>query len=356
MLEADAVVLLYRNPSAGGPQVIESTGFDREALDAYAAAHLRNDELIRESMNGPAGIIVSSNRLFRGERFFETNSYRMLLEPSRLFHMAGAAALNTPAVHASLWIARSQNAPGFSGHDLRVFAGLLPHVARAMTLHHRIRQAELHAEMAVGAFDRVAVGVVLLDVRGSPVMVNREAERIANTGDGFVLSRDGVAAELPDESKKLRDLIRQVGCNNAGAGRAGGGAIRIPRPSGRPDYHVIVLPLPRRCQPSHGSGAVAVLFITDTEKAQRPVDHLFGSLYRLTDAEVRLVTQLLEGGGLTVAAERLGLSRNTVHSQLSSVFQKTGTSSQSELLTLLLTCVAPVEAPDETSGYFYLIG
>jgi hypothetical protein len=64
-----------------------------------------------------------------------------------------------------------------------------------------------------------------------------------------------------------------------------------------------------------------------------------------------VITQLLEGGGLTAAAKKLGLSRNTVHSQLASVFLKTQTRSQSELLTLLLTCVAPIEAPDETSGY-----
>jgi DNA-binding CsgD family transcriptional regulator len=96
---------------------------------------------------------------------------------------------------------------------------------------------------------------------------------------------------------------------------------------------------------------VTVLFVTDSQKTQSPIDHLFGELYGLTDAEVRLVTRLLEGGGLTAAAEKLGLSRNTVHSQLSSVFQKTNTKSQSELLTLLLTCVAPVEPPDETSGF-----
>jgi DNA-binding CsgD family transcriptional regulator len=205
--------------------------------------------------------------------------------------------------------------------------------------------------MAVGAFDRVAVGVVLLDVRGAAVMVNREAERIACAKDGFVLFGDGMAAALSIESKRLRELVRQVGGNEPRTGRAGGGAVRLTRPSGLPDYHVVVLPLPRKCQPSNGSGAVAVLFITDTQKAQSPIDQFFGDLYGLTDAEIRLVTQLLEGGGLTAAAEKLGLSRNTVHSQLSSVFQKTDTKSQSELLTLLLTCVAPVEAPDDSSGF-----
>ena len=54
---------------------------------------------------------------------------------------------------------------------------------------------------------------------------------------------------------------------------------------------------------------------------------------------------------LAAAADSLGLSRNTVHSQLASVFQKTGTRRQGELLRLLLGGVAPIEAPDATSGF-----
>jgi len=351
LFEVDAMLLVYGNLSAGGLHVIEATGFNPFALGAYVSSHINDDEMIRESMDGPAGIIVSSGRSFRGKPFYRTSVYRCLLKPSDLSYIAGAAALNTPEVHASLWMARSDRSPDFSIHDMHAFAGLLPHVTRAMTVHHRIHQAEFRTEMAVGAFDRVAAGMVLLDVKGTAVMVNREAGRIAATEDGFVLLADGLAADTTNDTKKLRDLIRRIGSKSPANERAGVGAIRLSRPSGLPDYHVVALPLPRRCQPSGGSGAVAVLFITDPEKAQSPVDHLFGELYDLTEAEVRLVAQLLEGGGLTAAAETLGLSRNTVHSQLASIFQKTDTKSQSELLTLLLTCVAPVDAPDETSGF-----
>ena len=351
MFEVDAMLLVYGNLSGGGLRIIAATGLNSHALNVYAGKHLSDDELIRESMDGPAGIIVSSGRSFRGKPFFRTSVYRRLLQPSDLSYIAGAAVLNTSEVHASLWMARSDKSPDFSVHDMHAFAGLLPHVTRAMTVYHRIRQAELRTEMAEGAFDRVAVGVVLLDVRGAPVMVNREAERIAAMKDGFVLLGNGLVADRMNDTNKLRDLIRRVGSNGPASERAGAGAVRLARPSGLPDFHVVVLPLPKRCQPSDGSGAAAVLFITDPEKSQSPVDYLFGDLYGLTDAEVRLVTQLLEGGGLTAAAEKLGLSRNTVHSQLAGVFQKTDTKSQSELLTLLLTSVAPVEPPNETSGF-----
>ena len=353
-LEADAMLLVYGNLAAGGPNVVEATGFKTDVLDQFARTHLKDDAMIRESMSGPAGVIISSGVGSLRKSFHKTAFYRRLLWPCELRHFAGTAVINTPKAYASLWMSRTEKTGEFVARDLRPFAKLVPHFGRAMAVHHRLRQAEMRVDLATGAFDRVAVGVVLLDVGGAPILANREAERIAARQDGFVLSDRNLTAERPRDSLRLRKVISQVGryaSPDEPAGRVSGGAVRISRSSGRSDYHVVVMPLPRRCQPRDGSGAVAVLFITDPEKNQSPVGFLFGDLYGLTDAEARLVHLLLEGRGLTAAAEQLGLSRNTVHSQLASVFQKTGTRRQGELLSLLLGGVAPVEAPDPTSGF-----
>jgi DNA-binding CsgD family transcriptional regulator len=351
VLDSRAMLLVYGDLPGGRPEILDAVGFRRSSISGAGSERFIGDHLIRESMNGAPGVVLSSGRSFRGKKFRQSDTYRYLLAPNGLAHIGGAAVLNSPEVYASLWMARADGAPDFSIHDLHVFMELLPHVARAMTVHHRIRRAEFQAEMAVGAFDRFAVGIVLLDVRGVPVMVNREATRIGNELDGFVIREDGVAAAESNETEVLHELVRRVGWVGPTGERAGGGAVRLSRPSGRNDYHVVVLPLPRRCQPVGVEGAVEVLFITDTEKSVGPIDYLFGDLYGLTGAEVRLVTELLEGCGLTAAAEKFGLSRNTVHSQLSSIFQKTGTKRQGELLRLLLSGIAPVEAPDETSGF-----
>lgn len=57
-----------------------------------------------------------------------------------------------------------------------------------------------------------------------------------------------------------------------------------------------------------------------------------GTALGCTGAELRLLAALLEGGGLREAAEKLGLSQNTVKSQLASLFQKTGTRRQADLV------------------------
>ena len=70
LLDANAMLLVYGNHSTGTLHVIEAIGFNPYALGAYAKNHLHDDELMRESMDGPAGIIVSSGRSFRGKPFF----------------------------------------------------------------------------------------------------------------------------------------------------------------------------------------------------------------------------------------------------------------------------------------------
>jgi DNA-binding CsgD family transcriptional regulator len=161
-------------------------------------------------------------------------------------------------------------------------------------------------------------------------------------------------ATTTNQTADLQRAIRRVSGMSTGTGASeprSSAAVRIGRDNGRSPYHVVVVPLPRRCQPRDAAGAVAVLFITDPDRGQAPADLLCGDLYGLTAAEVRLVSALLEHSGLTAAAKALGVSRNTAHSQLASVFQKTGTRSQSELLRLILGSIAPVETPDSTSGF-----
>lgn len=63
-------------------------------------------------------------------------------------------------------------------------------------------------------------------------------------------------------------------------------------------------------------------------------------LYQLTPAEARLAALLAGGAELKDIAGTLGVSLNTARSQLRSVFAKTGTRRQSELIHRILTSPA----------------
>src|SRR5262245_35879201 len=58
--------------------------------------------------------------------------------------------------------------------------------------------------------------------------------------------------------------------------------------------------------------------------------------FDLTPAEARLVVRLITGESLRPCANTLGIKYETVRTHLKSVFQKTGTHRQAELVTVVL--------------------
>jgi DNA-binding CsgD family transcriptional regulator/ketosteroid isomerase-like protein len=65
------------------------------------------------------------------------------------------------------------------------------------------------------------------------------------------------------------------------------------------------------------------------------------NIYGLTTAQAQLALLLAQGRDLSFAAEKLGVSINTVRTHLQRVFDKTGARSQSALVGLLLSADAP---------------
>ena len=80
----------------------------------------------------------------------------------------------------------------------------------------------------------------------------------------------------------------------------------------------------------------AIVFVTDPAERVRPLPETLQQRYELTPAECRLAMLLADGRTLSQIAEMLGVSRNTLKSQLASTYSKTGTSRQSDLVRILL--------------------
>jgi DNA-binding CsgD family transcriptional regulator len=60
-------------------------------------------------------------------------------------------------------------------------------------------------------------------------------------------------------------------------------------------------------------------------------------LYGMTAAECRVAAAVCAGETLCAVGERLGVSENTVKTQLQNVYQKTGTHRQAQLVKVLLS-------------------
>jgi DNA-binding CsgD family transcriptional regulator len=85
-----------------------------------------------------------------------------------------------------------------------------------------------------------------------------------------------------------------------------------------------------------GPTPVALLTIAPTTSKNFADPIFIGSMFDLTPAEAKITIALLEGGDLRSIAAAQRVSIETIRSQLKSVFAKTNTSRQADLIALLM--------------------
>lgn len=114
-------------------------------------------------------------------------------------------------------------------------------------------------------------------------------------------------------------------------------ALQIPRPSGKPAYWLIQVDLPGTEElPPDARRASKALLIHDPANEDANLQD-FAALHKLTAAETRLLGTLLRHPTLPEAARFLGVSINTVRSQLRAIRDKSGARRQVELMRMVVS-------------------
>jgi DNA-binding CsgD family transcriptional regulator len=214
---------------------------------------------------------------------------------------------------------------------------ILPHIRAALKLRSQLCGMDTAAKNYTAALDSLNAGVVLLTDRRECVFVSRKAEGMCSARDGLHIknSRLGTYASADQQALALlidRAIALAAGktaqpCGTAVISRRNRASLKISASSLSPEAPLAQLAV--------GSRAVAALFIRDPEHDAASLPQILAASYALTGAETRLASELLAGFSLAQTAERHAVSIETVRAQLKSIFSKTATRRQSELLVLL---------------------
>jgi DNA-binding CsgD family transcriptional regulator len=190
-----------------------------------------------------------------------------------------------------------------------------------------VNDLALRLTVSKRALDLVNVALIAVNAGGQLIMVNRAAARTLHASQwlsdhGGRLCASARVRERASLTSALRDLRR---------GRAS--ELRLTDRATGQQAVLVTVPLTLALGAVRGPTTIGLLWVLPLAPATDSVA-LIAKLYLLTPAERRMLERLASENDLGRAAEKLLVSRNTIRTQLKSLFRKTGLRSQITLLAL----------------------
>jgi DNA-binding CsgD family transcriptional regulator len=336
--------LLFTNFVAaedGGLNVMH--GMSQRTLEAWNAQYIAHDKwtqaVIAKRLFYQGAAIIESD-MVPDEEFVRSKIYRELLVHENIGRACAGivfASSEGGVLPTSMSVYKGIAEPPYQPSDRETMRILVPHLSRALGVMYRLRDAELKRVASLDALDRLCCGVVLLDATGIVQHASRPALDMVRAADGLELRGvDGCGRLLATDAGAQSALAGAVLTTARGdllgaAHFATSVAVPRERPGGRP-YLLQLSRLPER----NAFGAAGVIvFITDPEREIRLDTGAMRRLFGITNAEARLASRLCGGENLASASASCQVASATAKAQLASLYQKTNTHSQAQLVSRL---------------------
>jgi DNA-binding CsgD family transcriptional regulator len=245
-------------------------------------------------------------------------------------HMTASVVLSD-TLRAGISVHRSPEAGPANNLQQRALRAIFPQMARALNLgfkHH----AQMKEAWWAGVTEPAGKAFLLIDEHGRVHRLSAAAKQVIERGDGLSVMRDRLVSRNAGATDALARIVLQAVSRQTPQS----GSATVPRTVAKQPYRVVAYPLPVARRFLVPNEAAALVEIIDPIPGPASPGEVYRTVYGLTKREAEISALLASGLSLETAAERLGISRNTVRVHLQSLFAKTGTNRQAELMKVLL--------------------
>jgi DNA-binding CsgD family transcriptional regulator/PAS domain-containing protein len=266
--------------------------------------------------------------------------YREWVRPQGFIDATALMVLRESSRIGSVSMSRHESAGGVTDRDLRVIELLAPHLRRAVAISDVLNMQTIKIGTFESAFDLLQAGVLFADHDCKIIHANRAARAMLDKGSPIQSVHGELKTQLPQTTAALKKAVAVA--MEPAIGRMGIG-VPVPQSEGDPAY-IHVLPLMSGDTRSRlAPRASAALFVTVKDGGAGPPAEAIAAVFDLSPAEIRILQRLLAGRAPAEIADDLGLAMPTVRSHLASIYAKTGTSRQSDLIRLATQLAGPAE-------------
>lgn len=298
-------------------------GMTEKALDAYGSHFASRNPWIPAMEATTPGRSVAGHRLYPPDLFYQSEFYNDFLRPNDVETSGGLVIERAADVQFNLTVMSSQSSFETVDEWAAQFDRLSPHLRRAVAFYRRTAFAEACTELGGSFFDALHMGVVIVGAGRQVRMASDQARRMF--GPEIGLDPMG-RLRLRDETARTV-LSAMLTRGHAGPRHhrlvAGGFLLTMVRMEGERER-------------SFFEGPGACLTIEALRDGGRffDIDH-FARHHGLTPGEIRALSGLMAGKSVTEIAREAARSRETIRSQLKTLYAKTGARGQADLLRMV---------------------
>lgn len=314
---------------------IAAHGIDYESAKDYKDHHANSNPFLHAGMIYDVDEVARVGDALDLAEFRESLVYRNWMVPRGWGDIIGGIVLKDAAMLGTMASMRSSTCAPFTNDDLKRIRMLTPHVRRTLTISRLIDQKAKERNRFATIVDALTTAVFLIDARRTIMHQNPSAELLMENeyvfSPGATLNAIDPASnrslqallEGPDQDTRSVILMTTLGMKLAAS----------------------VLPLSEGALRDISGGEYAAVFVHEPSDTTPQSGEILGRLFKLTGAELRVLLSLVNGATPDAIAERFGISVTTVRTHLNRLFDKTGTSRQTELVSHVLKALPPIAGP-----------
>jgi DNA-binding CsgD family transcriptional regulator len=320
-------------PHAALRPISATANYTSKKVKTYTDYYWKQDLFIHPAMAATIDNPLLSQAVVRPETFAKSEFYEDWCREADICHLITATFQVLDGARAFVGVHAPRKSERFGDAD-KVFLGQIgPHLQRALQIRHR-----LSPDGAPNGNSRLA----LSGLNSAAMIVGRDARLIYATPKAEKLIREAEAIKVEGNQVHLVNASGAVlfdRCIEAaidtaeGHGSKSGGILLAPRAGKRP-LSVIVAPMRDWDIPR------AIVLLRDPDELVS-YDMELQRLYGLTPTEADIVGDLINGRSVQSIGQMNRVSTNTLRTQLKSIFAKTGTKRQAELVSLVLRSLTP---------------
>jgi DNA-binding CsgD family transcriptional regulator len=324
MLPDGASTLFFHDSHKNVGGISLSKGFSEQALTDYGRHYASVNPMMKKAAIRPLALGVLAEQMYSRDKLVKSEYYADFMRPNGLESAVGVTIyrengcsflLSTLTSSANLDVNRA-------GADR--LTRLAPHLQRAFRHYRAGPFQKAVAEIGGSLFDAIDVGLVIVGDGMTVKTASATGERLLAEGNAIGTSPLGRLTLRSSEATSRLRLMLEQGYGGQTVQSLFIGSLKL----------TFILVQKDRVS-TYFEGPTVIVLAEPPHAGSRAIDfeHLARS-FSLTAAETRALTGIVSGQSIDEIAAAAGLSRETIRTQLKSVYGKTGTTGQADLVRL----------------------